>query len=199
VISEFGYREFISVYDLYAEDLLRFVYSYVNDREAARDIVHDVFVGLWARRSQIDASRPFKALVFTLARNLSLNHLRHARVVEESLGPLSRQWTHDEQPDDICRISPEVLRARLDALPDKQREVLIRCVIENKMHKQVAQELGISVNTVKTHIRRALASLRDDLAVIVILLLLGIGAEPLSSSAHRIGPASHGPSSEEVA
>lgn len=64
------------------------------------------------------------------------------------------------------------LREKLGELPDKQREVVVKCFMEGKMYKEVAGELGISLNTVKTHLQRALKFLRDELQDDFILLFM---------------------------
>ena len=64
------------------------------------------------------------------------------------------------------------LEEKLAQLPEKQREVLVKCVVEGKKYKEVAEELDITVNTVKTHITRALKYLRDELQEDLIMLLL---------------------------
>ena len=64
------------------------------------------------------------------------------------------------------------LEEKLAQLPEKQREVLVKCVVEGKKYKEVAEELDITVNTVKTHITRALKFLRGELQEDLIMLLL---------------------------
>ena len=66
----------------------------------------------------------------------------------------------------------EKLYKEIEALPLKSREVFKAIVLENQKYKEVAFELGISVNTVKTHYSRALKQLRNSLDVIVVLLLV---------------------------
>lgn len=66
----------------------------------------------------------------------------------------------------------EKLYKEIEALPLKSKEVFKAIVLENQKYKEVALELGISVNTVKTHYSRALKQLRNSLDVIIILLLV---------------------------
>ena len=53
-----------------------------------------------------------------------------------------------------------------------QHDVLIKCVVEGKKYKEVAEELGISLNTVKTHLARALRFLRNELEDRVIMFFI---------------------------
>lgn len=66
------------------------------------------------------------------------------------------------------------LEEKLELLSEKQREVLVKCVVEGRKYKEVAEEMDISLNTVKTHITRALKFLRDELQDdLVLLFMLG--------------------------
>lgn len=64
------------------------------------------------------------------------------------------------------------LREKMKELPEKQREVLTLCFMQGKSYQEVADGLGVSVNTVKTHIKRGLKFLRDELQDDALLLLL---------------------------
>ena len=64
------------------------------------------------------------------------------------------------------------LEEKLAQLSEKQREVLVKCVVEGKKYKEVAEDLNITVHTVKTHITRALKFLRDELQEDLVMLLL---------------------------
>ena len=68
----------------------------------------------------------------------------------------------------------ERLEEKLALLSEKQREALVKCVVDGKKYKEVAEEMNISLNTVKTHITRALKFLRDELQDdLVLLFILG--------------------------
>lgn len=64
------------------------------------------------------------------------------------------------------------LNEKLDELPEKQREVLMKCFVEGQTYKDVAEGMGISVNSVKTHISRGLKFLRSELKEEIVMLFL---------------------------
>jgi len=168
----FGYKDFENLFNRRFEDLMRFVYGYVGNEEVARDIVHDVFLTLWNHREQLDFSRPLKSFLLTLSRNLALNWLRHRKVVasHEEAVMSEMENIQDEWEDYDRKI--ERLQAGLAALPEKQREVLIKCFVEGKKYREIADELGISLNTVKTHLKRAVHFLREELPDSLALLFM---------------------------
>ncbi len=94
---------------------------------------------------------------------MSLNYIRHQRVIltnEQSI--ITHEKDMRQEMDDYDR-SYELLAKCVNKLPEKQRVVVKMCFVEGKMYKEIAVDLGISVNTVKTHLKRAIQSLRSEL------------------------------------
>ena len=77
----FNDSTFEDIFKSYFQDLIRFVYSYVNDEEVSKDIVHDVFFAVLRNKKHLDTSYSMKSYLFTLSRNYALNYLKHLRVV----------------------------------------------------------------------------------------------------------------------
>lgn len=168
----FGKKDFEELFNHWFNDLMGFVCSYVRDEEVARDLVHDVFMTIWRNRNCLDFSRSLKSYLFTLARNYALNYIRHQKVVAGNEEGLIQYIIKSEEELDDYDLTVERLKTKLDELPQKQREVLTRCFVDGKMYKEVAEELDISLNTVKTHVKRALKFLRDELQEDFVLLIL---------------------------
>ena len=165
-------KTFEDLFELHFTKLMGFVFNYVRDEEVAKDIVHDAFLTLWSNRKCLNPTYPMKSYLFTLAQNCALNYLRSDLVVtgnEQAVTELLE--AANEELDDYEKRLVR-LEEKLAQLPEKQREVLVKCVVEGKKYKEVAEELDITVNTVKTHITRALKFLRDELQEDLIMLLL---------------------------
>lgn len=156
----------------YFVSLTGFVYSYVRNEEAAKDIVHDTFLTFWNNRHCLDLSYSPKSYLYKLAQNYALKYIRHQRVVEANDPEIRRLFesVSNEMMEHEARIAR--IEEKIKELPDKQREVLLKCVAEGKKYKEVAEESGISLNTVKTHINRALRFLKDELQDDLILLFI---------------------------
>ena len=165
-------KEFDRLFELYYQALTGFVYSFVNDSEVARDLVHDLFLNVWKKRAQLDPQKSVKTYLFTMARNQALNYLKHQQVIALNERGLIEEYGYgQEEPEDLERRLEQV-RKKLAELPSKQHDVVIKCCVEGKMYRQAAAELGISENTVKTHLMRAMKFLREELREDFILLLL---------------------------
>ena len=141
------HKVFEELFDLHYGNLVGCVYGYVRDEEVAKDIVHDTFLTFWNNRKRLDLSYSAKSYLFTLAQNYALNYLRHLRVVEVN----EREVT-------------ELLESASDELVEYDERIA--------RVEKVADELKVSINTVKKHMARALKFLRDELQDETILLFL---------------------------
>lgn len=163
---------FRELFDSHFGNLVGFVYGYVRDEEVAKDIVHDTFLTFWTNRKHLDLSYSAKSYLFTLAQNYALNYLRHLRVVEvnerEVIALL--ESASDELTEHEERYSR--VEEKIALLPDKQREIFLKCVVEEKKYQEVADELEVSINTVKKQMVRALKFLRNELQEDVVLLFV---------------------------
>lgn len=161
---------FDELFELYYDKLSVFVYSYINDAEAARDIVNDLFLNLWKDRTHLNPERSVKSYLYTIARNRALDYLKHRRVVEKNIRNIIDEYENSGTDWQEIEQQIELVRRKLDQLSGKQREVIVKCCVEGKMYKEVALELNISENTVKTHLTRALKFMREELRDNFILL-----------------------------
>ena len=117
----------------------------------------------WDNRERIDASYPVKAYLLTLARNRALNHLKHKRVQEDNEQEIAAWMEHVAEDWRTIESQEERLRVKMGELSEKQREAIVKCVVEGKRYQAAADEMGISVNSLKTHLARGLSFLRAEL------------------------------------
>lgn len=141
-----------------------------DNAEVAEDIVEDVFASLWKHGFPLPPLQ--SSYLYTMARNKSLDHLRHINVrskyVEamEAMGAMEAtgqettgdEWAAEHQ-ERIDRVMGLVAQ-----LPSQTQRVFKACLIDGRKYKDVAEELGISVNTVKTYISRGLAFIRSNMS-----------------------------------
>ena len=168
---DFNDSTFEDLFKSYFQDLMRFVCSYVNDEEVAKDIVHDVFFALLRNKKRLDVSYSMKSYLFSLARNYALYFLKHFRVVAMNEREVSDLLENAGEELGVYEERLNRLNEKLAELPEKQREVLMKCFVEGRKYKDVADEMEISVNSLKTHISRGLKFLRNELREDVVLLM----------------------------
>ncbi|MEL7585414.1 MAG: RNA polymerase sigma-70 factor [Prolixibacteraceae bacterium] len=161
----------------YSKPLFYYALKFV-DKEAAKDAVQDVFLKLSADQHLV-VSGSLNGLLFTMIRNKCLQQIERQKV---------RVTYHEAsalrlKEDELLFYSAEAtslieleLREQLDnaiaGLPDKCREVFILSRYHDKMNKEIAEELGISIKTVEKHISAALRLIRSELKDYLPLLLL---------------------------
>ncbi len=126
------------LYARYADDVLRFVRSLVQDHHEAEDITQNVFVKLiGAIRKYEPREVPFAAWILRVARNVALDHLRGRRMT-----PSENIRVTDHDGAQISHDRGRDLREALDQLPEEQREVLILRHIVGLSPIEIAGVLG---------------------------------------------------------
>lgn len=144
--------------------LVRLARVFCDDRDAAEDLVQEAFIRLHRSAGSIRDIRRAPAFLRSIVINLARDHnrrglmsLRHRGSAERPAPPVEpdERAVHDEEVD-------EVLSA-LRTLPERQRACLVLHYYEQLSIAEVAETLGISTNSVKTHCQRGLASLESRL------------------------------------
>lgn len=131
----------------------------VDNADTAEDMVQDSFLKVWQcveRGDQIDS---FPSFMYRTVRNISLNHLRGSK---EMLGDEFIPDVSDEDIDTSFRDA-RIWRA-VDALPDRCREVFLMSKRDGLSNEEIAEELDISIKTVKNQMTKAFSRLREALS-----------------------------------
>lgn len=152
-------------------DLLRFAWRFTLDREAARDVVQEVFLKLWQVRETLDAKKSLRAFLYTMVRNRSLNYRRSVRDEVRSIDadPL---WEPEDQDDHEAETNAEMLERQIhvwiEELPERRREAFVLSRFHGLSHDEIADMMGLTPRTVNTHIVLALKDLRGKLEALEI-------------------------------
>ncbi len=166
-------KAFNEVFHHYFHPLSAFAYKYVNDVAVVEDMVQEVFISFWEKRGDFDHPAALKSYLYTSVRNRCLNHLKHL-AVEKKHEPALLYQLESEQHFSRQVIEEETFRYLLGEirnLPEASREIMI-LALNGLKNPEIAEELGISVNTVKTQKKIAYAKLKDKLGPRMGLLLL---------------------------
>ena len=161
----------------YSKPLFYFALKFV-DEEQAKDIVQDIFYKIWEDKS-IKVSSSLNGLLFTMVRNKCLQQIEKQKVRDHYQQSANIRLKEEELQFYSAKTSSlielelqEQLEKAIDNLPDKCREVFILSRFHDKMNKEIAEELGISIKTVEKHISRALKQIRIELKDYLPLFLL---------------------------
>ena len=149
------------IFRRYYRPLCLYALRYLRSPENSEDVVQDCLTDFLERRDDGHDVADVKSYLFMMVRNRSLDMLRRASFIDRS--------ATDEEFDDLIdeddREDAAFIEARLwtaiDSLPEKCREVLLMSKRDGLKYEEIAEEMGISVNTVKNQISKALKALKE--------------------------------------
>lgn len=158
---------FDHLYGRYRPAILEYLIRRGNiNRDLANDLVQDVFIKVFLRLDSYDDRYSFGQWVYVIARNVLIDFMRKHRTTE-SLDEDARIFQNgDPAPDPeesyIDREVSDAFRSALGALKPSYRRVMELRLLDGYSYNEIAGELGIPVNTVKTQIRRAKLQLSSE-------------------------------------
>lgn len=160
-------RALETIFRMYYPGLVGFARRYVKTTEIAEELVQDLFLKVWSRRSSLGEIDSVKTYLFRAARNTALNHLRRRRLEHEWLEKEGTTITeHQTLEGDEAVTESDItaaVRAAVDRLPPRCREVFMLSRDGGLTYGEIAKSLGISIKTVETQMGRALKALRESL------------------------------------
>lgn len=177
---------FCELYAAYKNRLIYFAMRFLKSREYAEDVFQDAFTVVWQSRRFIDPDASFSSYLYTIIRNRLLNQLRDAaneEKLKESILSQALDYTDDTKREVMLNDLRFIISRALEQLTPRQREIFEMSREAQLSHKEIAGELGISVNTVQEHISSSLKIIRTYLIkysgseytdIILLLTCLGM-------------------------
>jgi len=157
---------FEDIFTRYHKRLYFFCYSFLKNKEDAENITQDVFVKIWINKSQIDEERSFSGLLFIMAKNLIINHIRKSvnrqKFIDYIINHQQGKANQTESDVSYHEIN-EILKDLIRRLPPKRREIFILSRQKGLSHIEIATKLGISIHTVESQLTKALKFIRKGL------------------------------------
>ena len=185
-MSQTDIHSFNALYTRYYRKAFLFTKSFVHDESVAEDIVSESLIKLWENLKEENTDHA-DALLLTILKNKSLDHLKHEAIKAEAIHSMSNLNQRELEiristlqacdPEEI--FSEEVKKIIADTLatlPEQTRRIFVMSRFQNKSNKEIAEELGITVKGVEYHITKApkplRISLKDYLPILCFLLLI---------------------------
>ena len=154
---------FSKIYEKWSGSLHNFIYYKYGEQVNPEDKVQEAFLKLWkhCKDTPIDKAKSF---LFTVINNLSLNDLKHQKVVLKFQQEMPKEHTN-ESPEFVMqeREYLQKLENALAKLPEGQRIAFLLNRVEGKRHQEIADLLGISRKAVEKRIYTALEKLREEI------------------------------------
>ena len=176
---------FCQLYAAYKNRLLYYAMKFVKSRDFAEDIFQDAFTVIWQSRRFINPDTSFSSFLYTIVRNRVLNQIRdmeHEDKLKETILAQAVDYTDDTKNNILLNDLKEIISKALEQLTPRQREVFEMSREAQLSHKEIAEALGVSVNTVQEHISSSLKIIRSYLTkysdtyadVLLILICLNL-------------------------
>jgi RNA polymerase sigma-70 factor (ECF subfamily) len=160
---------FEQLFRTYQLELREFANRYVDSWETAEELVHDVFVAIWARRQEWTVQGAVRAYLFGAVRNRALSHVRRELLerrwrASADPGPMGDADRHSEnegqrnlEREERARLIKQVLAE----LPERCRLAVMLRWQRQLSYAEIGEVMGISIKTVEIHLTRGAKMLRE--------------------------------------
>ncbi|RZK11119.1 MAG: RNA polymerase sigma-70 factor [Flavobacterium sp.] len=175
-------RRFELFYKKYYRPLLTVAYRYVENTEIAEEIVHDVFITIWNKAGQLNIQSSMKSYLFRSIVNSSLNHIKKEKkqLEKQSAFKIAQERDLENGTGETNEADEVLLKGLEDALallPEKCKQVMYLSRFGKLKQQDIADQMEISIKTVKNHLTYGFKKLREHIEkhqqlIIWVMLLL---------------------------
>lgn len=151
--------------------LVLFAMRRIGQLDVAEDIVQETFIAIWENKKTFNSYQGLKAYLYELVQNKCTNYLKHKQVEDKYVSFV--KTTGEEVEGDYNLMQEEIYRELYVAvreLPEKCQRVF-ELHLEGKKNDEIAEILGISVLTVKSHKQNALHILKEKMGSLFLLYI----------------------------
>ncbi|WP_207513954.1 RNA polymerase sigma factor [Longitalea luteola] len=160
LIARSDEKAFHTIYQQYFGKVYAMALSYLPNALMAQDMVQEVFVRIWQNRAELHTIRHFESWLIAITRNLLINELR--KIYPPGWEP--QQMTATDLHETLnYRELERLLAAAVEKLSTRQQQVYRLSRIEGYSHREIALQLGISVDVSREHLSKALRNIRSFL------------------------------------
>lgn len=168
---------FKRLFETHYQDLVAYANKYLYSKDSSEDVVQEVFVFLWEKSSSIDIKTDLNAYLYAMVKNRCLNYLKGIKITYSSniikeQTSVENSYIPDWFPDHDKQQLHELVLKSIEDLPAKMRNIVKLRFIDNYRYNEIADELDVSINTVKTQLKRAKIKLAQLIVSVTIILFL---------------------------
>ncbi len=177
LLKNSDHAAYAEIYDRYHGLLYIFAYKRLKNREEAKDCIHELFMKLWSDREKISADINLPAYLYTALRNRIINFITRQKVAGkyiDSFKSFADQVNETNTTDHLLRHNElnTFIENEIASLHPRMRMVFELSRKTNLSRREIAVQLAISEETVKSHIHGALKILKVKLSTLLMLLLI---------------------------
>lgn len=149
--------------------------KHLKNQEEAKDIIHDIFFNLWQNRAALRIQENLTAYLYQAVRNRAINVQLKSSKADEYQNSFQQFLTHFHvETDHLVRekMLLEHIEQEVASLPERMRTVFELSRKEGLSHKEIAEQLNISEQSVRSHVKGALKILRLRLGALILLYFI---------------------------
>ena len=166
-------QAFTIIYQRYHKLLYVVAYKYLKNDCSAQDSVQQIFYRLWESRSVLIINMNLRNYLYTMLKNHLLNEIRNNYMAMEKNYELAQEKVEyeDDLLDNIEKKEiEEQLYQAINGLPEQKKQVCLYKLRGNLSNLEIANKMGISVPTVKTHYAQAVKMLREHFNKLLFMI-----------------------------
>lgn len=173
-------QAFTALFDTYWHNIYSVALVLTKSQQVAEDTVQEIFLKIWNKREEILSVDRFDNYLFIMARNHIFSEFRRLKVRQEHVALLQAHFAEPlRTPEDqlLYKESTELIEKAVAGLAPQQQQVYRLSREQGLTHEAIAATMGISVNTVRNHMIRAIKGIRtylmdhDDSLLLTIVLI----------------------------
>lgn len=162
-------RALSDLFDIYGPKLKGWLMARSVGSATAEDIVQDVMIKVWVGAAKFDPEKAsFATWIYRITRNRWIDHKRkHSRMEvcdPDVMSIISDDEVPSAEAEFVKQESAVLIRENIDRLKPNQKQVITMAFLEHKTQREIAEETGMPLGTVKTRVRTALQILKSNLS-----------------------------------
>jgi RNA polymerase sigma-70 factor (ECF subfamily) len=166
-------KAFRALYSQWEPTLSSFIFQVTRSKIITAEIVQDVFLKIWMTRESLVEVKDFKAYLFVISKNRAINALKKSLADLERMKKYASEVPFNEQPeDDNDQIPFTLIDEAIDQLSPRQKEIFLLHRHERYSYREIAEQLGIGKESVKTHLSLAIKSIKNHIENKIALIIL---------------------------
>lgn len=165
-----------AAFEKFYKELVVYAHSFLFDQQASEDLVQDVFIYIWENSHKLEIKTTLRAYLYKSVQNRCYNYLKSLKVEVDIDVVNLNAYISSEHDFDILNnqekmiIYNQVLKI-VDQFPERMKQVFKLKYLQNYKYSEIAEELNISINSVKTQLKRAKFKLNELISAVIFLLL----------------------------
>jgi RNA polymerase sigma-70 factor (ECF subfamily) len=164
-------KAFECVFLAYYGKVKNFIDAIIKSETDAENLAQDIFVKLWNNREALDLQKSFHSYIYTIARNLAFNYIKHQNVCNAYLAERPYRDT-DITPEDMiyAKETALLIEMAVEKMTEQQRRIYRLSRNEELTHEEIADRLNISKKTVENQLSIVLRKLKKVVSTFLLLI-----------------------------